>query len=48
MSANGNILEAYGIRKEFGGLVAVEDVDFVIPRGAIVSLIGRASCRERV
>jgi branched-chain amino acid transport system ATP-binding protein len=40
MSANGNILEAYGIRKEFGGLVAVEDVDFVIPRGAIVSLIG--------
>jgi branched-chain amino acid transport system ATP-binding protein len=40
MSANGNILEAYGIRKEFGGLVAVEDVDFLIPRGAIVSLIG--------
>jgi branched-chain amino acid transport system ATP-binding protein len=40
MSANGNILEAYGIRKEFGGLVAVEDVDFVIPRGSIVSLIG--------
>ena len=31
MSANGNILEAYGIRKEFGGLVAVEDVDFVDP-----------------
>jgi branched-chain amino acid transport system ATP-binding protein len=34
------ILEAYGIRKEFGGLVAVSDVDFVIPRGGIVSLIG--------
>ncbi len=28
------------LRKEFGGLVAVNDVDFVIPRGAIVSLIG--------
>jgi branched-chain amino acid transport system ATP-binding protein len=40
MSANGNILEAYGIRKEFGGLIAVNDVDFTIPRGAIVSLIG--------
>ena len=40
MNADGNILEAYGIRKEFGGLVAVDDVDFVIPRGAIVSLIG--------
>ena len=34
------ILEAYGIRKEFGGLVAVSDVDFTIPRGGIVSLIG--------
>jgi branched-chain amino acid transport system ATP-binding protein len=40
MSANGNILEAYGIRKEFGGLIAVNDVDFTIPRGHIVSLIG--------
>jgi branched-chain amino acid transport system ATP-binding protein len=28
------------MRKEFGGLVAVSDVDFTIPRGAIVSLIG--------
>src|SRR5439155_25286672 len=26
--------------KEFGGLVAVHDVDFTIPHGAIVSLIG--------
>ena len=34
------ILEAAAIRKEFGGLVAVNDVDFAIPRGAIVSLIG--------
>ena len=35
-----NILEAIGMRKEFGGLVAVSDIDFVIPQGAIVSLIG--------
>jgi len=34
------LLEARALRKEFGGLVAVNDVDFVIPRGSIVSLIG--------
>jgi branched-chain amino acid transport system ATP-binding protein len=28
------------LRKEFGGLVAVNDVDFTIPAGAIISLIG--------
>ena len=28
------------VRKEFGGLVAVNDVDFTIPRRSIVSLIG--------
>src|SRR5438309_9968418 len=28
------------LRKEFGGLVAVDDVDFDVPRGSIVSLIG--------
>jgi branched-chain amino acid transport system ATP-binding protein len=35
-----DLLVARGIRKEFGGLVAVNDVDFTIPEGAIVSLIG--------
>ena len=35
-----DILVARGITKRFGGLVAVSDVDFVIPRGSIVSLIG--------
>jgi branched-chain amino acid transport system ATP-binding protein len=35
-----NILEAVQLRKEFGGLVAVNDVDFTIPHGGIVSLIG--------
>jgi branched-chain amino acid transport system ATP-binding protein len=34
------LLEVEGLRKEFGGLVAVDDVDLTIPRGAIVSLIG--------
>jgi branched-chain amino acid transport system ATP-binding protein len=34
------MLEARGVRKEFGGLVAVNDVDFTIPEGKIVSLIG--------
>jgi branched-chain amino acid transport system ATP-binding protein len=34
------ILDAQGVRKEFGGLVAVNDVDFTIPQGSIVSLIG--------
>ena len=34
------LLQTVLLRKEFGGLVAVDDVDFVIPEGAIVSLIG--------
>ncbi len=37
---DGSILEATNVRKEFGGLVAVNDVDFVIPERSIVSLIG--------
>lgn len=35
-----NLLEAQSITMRFGGLVAVNNVDFSIPRGAIVSLIG--------
>ncbi|MGH3041486.1 MAG: ABC transporter ATP-binding protein [Gaiellaceae bacterium] len=35
-----DILIAQEVRKEFGGLVAVNDVDFTIPQGGIVSLIG--------
>jgi branched-chain amino acid transport system ATP-binding protein len=35
-----DLLTAEGVRKEFGGLVAVNDVDFVVPERAIVSLIG--------
>ena len=35
-----DLLVAAKVRKEFGGLVAVNDVDFTIPERAIVSLIG--------
>jgi branched-chain amino acid transport system ATP-binding protein len=35
-----NLLTADSVRKEFGGLVAVNDIDFAIPQGGIVSLIG--------
>ncbi len=36
----GDVLVAEGLRKEFGGLVAVNDVDFTVPRESIISLIG--------
>jgi branched-chain amino acid transport system ATP-binding protein len=38
--ASDTVLEARGVTKVFGGLVAVNDVDFTVPRGGIVSLIG--------
>jgi len=34
------LLETDRLRKEFGGLVAVDDVDFTVPTNSIVSLIG--------
>jgi branched-chain amino acid transport system ATP-binding protein len=40
MTENGDLLVATDVRKEFGGLVATDNVDFVIPRGSIVALIG--------
>ena len=41
MSSNGgNVLEAKGITKRFGGLVAVNDVDFAVPDRSIVAIIG--------
>ncbi len=36
----GDLLVAQDCTKRFGGLVAVSEVDFTIPRGAIASLIG--------
>ena len=40
MSPDDKLLVATKVRKEFGGLIASDDIDFVIPRGAIVALIG--------
>jgi branched-chain amino acid transport system ATP-binding protein len=34
------LLSVESVRKEFGGLIAVSDLDFTIPVGSIVSLIG--------
>ncbi len=34
------LLVAQGVTKRFGGLIAVDNVDLVIPRGAIVGVIG--------
>ncbi len=34
------LLQTVRLRKEFGGLVAVDDVDFEIERGSVASLIG--------
>jgi branched-chain amino acid transport system ATP-binding protein len=34
------LLQTQRLRKEFGGLVAVDDVDFTVPENGIVSLIG--------
>ena len=36
----GNVLEATGVTKQFGGLTAVNDVTFAIPHRSIVSIIG--------
>jgi branched-chain amino acid transport system ATP-binding protein len=35
-----DIIQVQGLRKRFGGLIAVNSVDFTIPQGTIVSLIG--------
>jgi branched-chain amino acid transport system ATP-binding protein len=37
---NSTLLVATRVRKEFGGLLAVNDLDFTIPQRSIVSLIG--------
>jgi branched-chain amino acid transport system ATP-binding protein len=37
---DGNILEAANVSKIFGGLVAVDEVSFSVPRRSIVSIIG--------
>ena len=39
-----NVLEVSGLRKEFGGLVAVSDVSFSVGEGEFVGLIGPNGC----
>jgi len=40
MAKQENILEVYGLGMVFGGLVALVDLDFVVPRGVIKAIIG--------
>lgn len=40
MSHNDILLEAKGIVKRFGGLIAVQNIDYEIPRGSISAIIG--------
>ena len=40
MSTDETLLRARGVTKRFGGLIAVDSIDFEIPRRTIVSLIG--------
>ncbi|MDH3539882.1 MAG: ABC transporter ATP-binding protein [Acidimicrobiia bacterium] len=40
MSGAGALLEGHGVTKRFGGLVAVNNVDFVVRQGEMVGLIG--------
>jgi len=39
-AASAPILEVRGVTKRFGGVVALNEVDLVVPRGAIIGLIG--------
>ena len=39
-ATDGNLLVAEDVRKEFGGLIAVNNVSFTVPRGRVISLIG--------
>ena len=39
-AADDAVLVISSLTKRFGGLVAVDDVDLAVPRGAIVGLIG--------
>ena len=40
MAEPGHILTTRRVTKQFGGLMAVKDVDFALPRGSICSIIG--------
>ena len=46
-TAADDLLVAKQVRKEFGGLIATDDIDFTIPRGSIVALIDRTARARR-
>jgi branched-chain amino acid transport system ATP-binding protein len=39
-ASNSSILEVRGLTKRFGGLVAVSDVSFTVPRNTVMSVVG--------
>lgn len=39
-SAEGPVLEARGLRKHFGGIVAADDLSLVLPRGRVTAIVG--------
>src|SRR5215469_12996521 len=39
-AADSSILEVRGLTKRFGGLVAVSDVSFTVPRNTVMSVVG--------
>ncbi len=41
-TAGAPVLEAAGLRKEFGDLVAVDDVSFVLPPGRSLAIVGES------
>ena len=41
---SGGFLTLNGVRKEFNGVVAVEDFNLEVPRGEFVSFLGPSGC----
>ena len=42
------MLQVQGLQVAYGGIQAVKGISLEVREGELVSLIGRASCRERV
>jgi phospholipid/cholesterol/gamma-HCH transport system ATP-binding protein len=42
------VLEVTGLRKQFGGHVVLASVDLVVPRGSVVSVLGRSGTGKSV
>jgi ABC-2 type transport system ATP-binding protein len=44
LAQNSKVIEARGVTKQFGNEIAVQDITFEIPRGAIFGFIGPSGC----